>query len=150
MVTADGMAQAQRRLEDYTRRVGEIQRRAEQTQEELKTLRAQASSRDGSVTVVLAPGGRLEKLDLSPRVLQLGHRELAAVIMETIQAAHADAAGQTQAALRPLVGESPAMEFLRDQIGASLPDEDQQPEAPRRPANDDDDGAFGGPILRRD
>lgn len=151
MVTAEGMEAAQRRLEDYTRRVGEIQRRAEQTQEDLKNLRARASSRDGSVTVVLAPGGRLEKLDLSPRAMQLGHRELAATITQTIQAAHADAAGQTEAALRPLVGESQAMDFLRDQIGASLAEEDeQQPEAPRRPTNDDDDGSFGGPILRRE
>lgn len=146
------MEPAQRRLEDYTRRVGEIQRRAEQTQEDLKNLRARAASRDGSVNVVLAPGGRLEKLDLSPSAMQLGHRELAATITQTIQAAHADAAGQTEAALRPLVGESQAMDFLRDQIGASLAeDEEQQPEAPSRPANDDDDdGSFGGPVLRRD
>ncbi|PXY27536.1 hypothetical protein BAY60_14075 [Prauserella muralis] len=165
-------------LADYTRRVGDIQRRAEEAQEQIKTLRAQATSPDGSVSVVLAPGGRLEKLDLTQRALELGPQRLATAITQTIQAAHADAAAQTQNAIMPLVGESDAMEFLRDQIGTALPDEPEseqdtgphtaqghnppaappppaRPQTPPqarpqrpRPDDNDDDEPFGGSILR--
>ncbi|SFP98964.1 Conserved DNA-binding protein YbaB [Amycolatopsis arida] len=176
-MATEGMAGGQQWLADYTRRVGEIQRKAEQTQEQIKNLRARAASQDGSVSVVLAPGGRLERLDLSPRAMDLGPQRLATVITQTIQAAHANAAAQTEEALRPLVGESDAMEFLRDQIGTSLAEEpepepgtapgdqpagpvlrrpDEQapsrpapPRRPRPPRNDDDDDEpFGGSILR--
>lgn len=155
------MDRAQEWLADYTRRVGDIQRRAEQTQEQIKSLRARAASPDGSVSVVLAPGGRLEELRLSPRALELGHQRLAATITQTVQAAHAEAAAQTQEALLPLVGESDAMDFLRDQIGAAMDEEedDQSPAASgtaeertrggrARARDDDDDEPFGGSILR--
>ncbi|PXY22009.1 hypothetical protein BA062_31220 [Prauserella flavalba] len=145
------MGRAEEWLADYTRRVGDIQRRAERTQEQIRNVRGRAASPDGSVSVVLAPGGRLETLDLTPRALELGHQRLAATITQTIQAAHAEAATQTQDALLPLVGESDAMEFLRDQVGAALaePDEDQDSAPRRRRGRDDDeDEPFGGPVLR--
>lgn len=165
-VAAEGMGRAEQWLADYTRRVGDIQRRAEQTQEQIKNVRARAASEDGTVSVVLAPGGRLEKLELTPRALELGHDRLAATITRTIQAAHADAAAQTQDALLPLVGESDAMEFLREQVGTALEEEpepareDEPGGRPRSSRGDDrdnsddrdddnDDGeSFGGSILR--
>ncbi len=152
------MAGAEQRLAEYTRRVNEIQRRAEETQERIKTLRARATSQDGSVSVVLAPGGRLESLTLSPRSLSLGHERLAATITQTIQAAHAEAAAQTQQALQPLVGGTRAMEFLREQIGTALEEDPAATAADRRDAEErpgghrsrgDDGDEFGGSILRR-
>jgi DNA-binding protein YbaB len=134
------MADAERWLADYTRKVGEIQRRAEQTQEQIKNLRARAASQDGTVSVVLAPGGRLESLTLTPRAMELGHQRLAATITQTIQAAHADAAAQTQDALRPLVGESDAMEFLRDQVDSALADD---PAATAGDSGRQEDGGAG-------
>ncbi|MFD2396414.1 YbaB/EbfC family nucleoid-associated protein [Prauserella oleivorans] len=142
-MTTGGMADAEQRLADYTRRVEEIQRRAEQTQEQIKNLRARSVSQDGTVEVVLAPGGRLERLTLSPRSLSLGHERLAATIMQTIQAAHADAAAQTQEALQPLVGGTRAMEFLQDQIGSALEDDPAG-----RPAQDEaTDGAAAAGLT---
>ncbi|AXB47774.1 hypothetical protein A4R43_39410 [Amycolatopsis albispora] len=154
------MAGGEQWLADYTRRVGDIQRRAQETQEQIKNMRARASSSDGAVTVVLAPGGRLESLTLSPASVQLGHQRLAAAIQQTIQAAHADAAAQTQAALQPLVGESDAMEFLRDQVNTAIAedpaapaDQEQPPQQPPRRSDSgdsgDDDEDFGGSIMRR-
>jgi DNA-binding protein YbaB len=141
-------------LDDYTRRVAEIQQRAEQVQTDIKSMRARATSPDGTVSVVLAPGGRLESLDLTPQALQAGHQRLAQIIADTVRAAHDDAAAQTQAALQPLVGDSPAMEFLRDQIETAQHDDpatsngtEQRPA--RRPGNDDDDESpYGGSIMR--
>lgn len=139
-------------LDDYTRRVAEIQQRAEQVQTDIKSMRARASSPDGTVSVVLAPGGRLESLDLTPKALEAGHQRLAKIIADTVRAAHDDAATQTQEALRPLVGDSPAMDFLRDHIEAARQDDpaagssEQRPA--RRPGSDDDDEPHGGSIMR--
>lgn len=158
-MATEGMAGGEQWLADYTRRVGDIQRKAQETQDQIKNMRARASSPDGAVTVVLAPGGRLESLTLSPASVQLGHQRLAASITQTIQAAHADAAAQTQAALEPLVGESDAMEFLKDQVGAAIAEDPAAPQAedqaqqqqpkPRRDPGPDDDDDFGGSIMRR-
>ncbi|MDI5978022.1 YbaB/EbfC family nucleoid-associated protein [Amycolatopsis magusensis] len=158
-MATEGMAGGEQWLADYTRRVGEIQRKAQETQDQIKNMRARASSPDGAVTVVLAPGGRLESLALSPASVQLGHQRLAAAITQTIQAAHADAAAQTQAALQPLVGESDAMEFLKDQVDSAIaedpaaPSAEDQPQPPQQPprrasAEDGDDEDFGGSIMR--
>lgn len=143
------MGDAEEWLANYTQRVSDIQRQAEETQDQIKNMRAHASSTDKSVSVELAPGGRLEKLTLNQRAMDLGPDRLAAVITQTVQAAHADAAAQTQQALEPLVGESDAMEFLRDQIGTALEQEPGEQDATarsNRQADDDDD--FGGSVLR--
>lgn len=152
-----GFGEAHRRLEDYTRRVAEIQRRAEQVQEQIKSARARSTSPDGIVTVVLAPGGRLESLKLSPEAMRLGHEQLAATITQTIRSAHEDAAAQTQEALLPLVGESDAMDFLRDQINSAMADDPGAAQGeetaragedpPARP-DEDDDYFDGGSFLR--
>lgn len=148
------MAAAQQRLDEYLSRVGDIQRRAELAQAQIKQLRAHASSQDGTVSVTLAPGGRLEKLILTPQALAHGHQRLAALITETIRVGHAAAAEQLRDVMEPLVGGTPAMEFLAEQMGAAASDDpadslaapsDQPPPhaapPPRRPARpDDDDG----------
>lgn len=137
-----GLDDAHRWLEDYSRRITETQRRAEQVQEQIRNTRATATSSDGSVSVVLAPGGRLESLKLAPQAMQLGHEQLAATITRTIRSAHEDAAAQTQEALLPLVGESDAMEFLRDQINTAMADDPELAEAEptARPDEGDQDG----------
>ncbi len=111
------------------------------------------------MSVVLAPGGRLESLTLTPNSLLLGHERLAATITETIRVAHAEAASQTQQALQPLVGGTQAMEFLREQIDTALEedpavasaDDRHDAEAGRRGRRShDDEDDLGGPILGRD
>ncbi|GAB3435062.1 YbaB/EbfC family nucleoid-associated protein [Actinophytocola sediminis] len=130
----------ERRLADYMRRVGEIQQRAEETQAQLKTLRARVSSPDRGVSVELAPGGRLERLTISPEAMRHGPEQLAASITETVRAAHAAVAEQMQETLQPLIGDSPAMEFLRDQIDVAQREDDDE-QAPQDPAEPE-------PLLR--
>lgn len=153
----DGLSDAHQRLEDYTRRVAEIQQRAEQAQEQIRGARARAGSPDGTVTVVLAPGGRLESLKLSPEAMRLGHEQLAAAITRTIRSAHEDAAAQTQAALLPLLGETDAMEFLREQVNSAIADDPalvedettpQTEDGGSRHDDEDDDHFDGGSFLR--
>ncbi|OLF14019.1 hypothetical protein BLA60_02240 [Actinophytocola xinjiangensis] len=110
------------------RRVGEIQQRAEQTQAELRTLRARATSPDRGVSVEMAPGGRLERLVITPEAMRNGPDQLAAMITETIRGAHAAVAEQMQQTLQPLIGDSPAMDFLRDQIEVAQREDDDEPD----------------------
>ena len=141
---------AQQRLADYMSRVGDIQQRANEAQEQIRTMRAEVSSADGGVTVVLAPGGRLERLALTPQAMRLGHDGLAALITETVARAHADASARMQATMQPLFGDSTAMDFLREQI--QPPEADDAPAAPGRPAagswEDDDYDEPHGSMLR--
>lgn len=131
----------QQRLDDYMRRVNDIQRRAEETQAQLKALRADVSSPDRSVVVRMAPGGRLEKLSLTPAAMRMSHDQLAALITETVSRAHAAVAGQMEATMQPLIGGTPAMDFLRDQVtAAQAPEEtDEQPRRQQQPPRDDDE-----------
>lgn len=130
------------------RRVNDIQQRAEETQAQLKALRANVSSPDRSVTVTMAPGGRLEKLSLAPSAMRMSHDQLAAMITETVSRGHAAVAEQMEATMQPLIGGTPAMDFLREQVtAAQQPDEEteqQQPrQRPQRPSDPDDDEPFG-------
>jgi DNA-binding protein YbaB len=156
-VQPEPLTAAQQRLDEYMSRVGDIQQRAEQAQTQIKQMRAHASSPDGTVSVTLAPGGRLEKLTLTPQALGHGHQRLATLITETIRAGHAAVAKQLRDAMEPLVGGTPAMEFLSEQMGAAELDDpadslagppEPPPRPPRRPEPDDDDGWQPGPIMR--
>lgn len=154
----------ERRLADYARRVEAIQQQAEETQARLRTLRARTTSADQAVTVDMAPGGRLERLTLSPEAMQYGPERLAALITDTIRQAHGAVAEQMQETMRPLIGDSPAMEFLRDQIDIAQREEPQAQDEPaepasgsplradparsQRPATDDDDDEGFGSVWR--
>ncbi|GAA0513195.1 DNA-binding protein YbaB [Saccharopolyspora erythraea NRRL 2338] len=150
-------------------RVGDIQRRANDVQEQIRGMRAEVGSPDGAVSVVLAPGGRLERLTIAPQAMRLGHERLSALITETVAKAHGAAAQQVQAAMQPLVGGTAAMDFLREQIqpptaddgtagpGAAPTDRGSAPPAapqtPRQPhrgwqEEDDDFDEPGGSFLR--
>jgi DNA-binding protein YbaB len=118
----------ERRLADYTRRVAAIQEQAEETQARLRTLRSRTTSADQSVTVEMAPGGRLERLALSPQAMRHGPERLAALITDTIQQAHGEVAERMRETLQPLVGDSPAMDFLRDHIDVARREEPRPPE----------------------
>jgi DNA-binding protein YbaB len=135
----------QQRLDEYMRRVTDIQQKAEETQAQLKALRANVSSPDRSVTVTMAPGGRLEKLSLTPSAMRMSHEQLAAMITETVSRGHAAVAEQMEATMQPLIGGTPAMDFLRDQVtAAQQPEEtEEQPRRPQRPGSPDDDEPFG-------
>ncbi|MFD5827351.1 YbaB/EbfC family nucleoid-associated protein [Lentzea sp. NPDC060358] len=141
----------QQRLDDYLRRVTEIGQRAEETQAQLKALRADVSSPDRSVAVTMAPGGRLEKLSLTPAAMRMSHDQLAALITETVGRGQAAVARQVETTMQPLIGGTPAMDFLRDQVtAAQQPEETEEPQQQqqRRPSQRPDDDEPFGTIYR--
>lgn len=106
-------------VQDYRRRLDEIGRRAATAQAALAELTATATSRDGAVTVTVAPSGALQRLALGERAEALSRVQLAEAVLATARAAHADAAARAAEAVAPLVGErSAAMDFLRSQLAA--------------------------------
>ncbi|QUH05867.1 YbaB/EbfC family nucleoid-associated protein [Saccharopolyspora erythraea] len=113
----------------------DILRRADDVQERIRTMRAEVAGPDGAVSVVLAPGGRLERLTIAPHAMRLGHERLAALITETVAKAHGAAAQQVQAAMQPLVGGTAAMDFLREQIQPPTADDGNPPAPTAAPAD---------------
>jgi DNA-binding protein YbaB len=135
-------------LDAYTRKVAVLAQRAEQVQADLKSIRAQASSPDETITVVLAPGGRVESIELSEQAMAHGHRRLGTMIAETIRAAHNQTLDRTRETMAPLLGDSPAMEFLDGHLAASRADPpDVDPEKGQHSRTRDDDD-FQPSVLR--
>jgi DNA-binding protein YbaB len=106
--------------------------------------RSVAQSPDGAVAVVVASGGRIEEIQLTPKAMDLGHTALGRTIMETLRRAQVDAARKMEETMRPLLGDGASMEFLREQVEQSIvrTDPAAAPETPRRGPDDDFDGGF--------
>ncbi|MDN5749186.1 MAG: YbaB/EbfC family nucleoid-associated protein [Pseudonocardia sp.] len=101
-------------LDSYQQELQDIRGRALRAQAELAGVEATTSSADGSVTVTVAPGGALRRVVFSEQSQALSRTRLAALVVEAVARAHADAAARATAALAPLIGErSEAMRTLR-------------------------------------
>jgi DNA-binding protein YbaB len=150
----------------------DIARRAAEAKARLERIAATATSADGAVTVTVNTGGALQELTFGPRADELPRTRLAQAILATAKRAQVDAARQLTSVMAPVIGaDSDAMKFLQEQIPApEVPEEEPAapprwefteerretpppppppPVRPARPRPDDDDGDFGGPILRR-
>lgn len=162
-MTESGKEQFETWLTDFQNKIEQLEQEAQQTQEQVRELRGQASSADGTVSVVLAPGGKLDELTLSPRAMELGPQKLAAVIKQTVQAAHADAAGQTENMLESMLGDTDAMSFFREQLNPETKDDQDTAAASRSSSgagnddarqtpdrgDDDTDEDSGGSVMQR-
>ncbi|MBA8825369.1 DNA-binding protein YbaB [Saccharopolyspora lacisalsi] len=122
-------------LADFESKANQMQEQLEQSQEAFSNARGEASSSDGSVTVTVAGGGGIESIDLTARSLELGHTKLASTIMETIRQAQSQAARQVEESMKPLLGDGEAMNFLSEQVEASIA---------RMQPDDEDSAASGG------
>jgi DNA-binding protein YbaB len=115
-------------LDDFENKAKQMQQQLAQSEEAFANARSEASSPDGSVTVVVAGGGAIESLQLSPKSVQLGHQELASKIIQTIRTAQTQAARAVEDSMRPLLGEGEGMNFLSEQVAAGIAKADAAPE----------------------
>lgn len=104
---------AQEWLPSYRERLSEIKARADAARRALSGLEGTAATRDGAVTVTVAPTGALRRLVLTERAEQLSRTQLAEAVLETARRAHAHVARDVQDVLAPLVGASEAGRHLR-------------------------------------
>lgn len=127
-------------LEQYGQRLEEMQARGEQVQAVLARATGRAVSPDGAVTVVVGTGGRVEEIQLSPRIRDISHTALGPTIVETIHRAHVDLGRAVEESVLPILGEGEAMQFLREQIAQAANSPIGGSAEPRRRPADEDDG----------
>lgn len=128
-------------VESYRQRLDEIQQRADGAVAELSEISATAYSRDNAVGVTVNPSGGLEDLQLGKATERMPPERLRKLILDTTRAAQAEAGKKVEAAMRPLLGETEGMNFLRSQL-AKEPDP-APPSSNERTRTDDDDDDEG-------
>ncbi|MFS8102273.1 YbaB/EbfC family nucleoid-associated protein [Lentzea alba] len=135
-------------LEEKIRAFSEQAAKAGQLKDKISELRGQARSRDGSVTVTVAPSGAVLGLQLSPAATRMNHTQLQQEILATIRAATQQAAQLLQETVTPVLGDQ--AERFKDAFNAHS--HVLMPEAPPqnrpRPAPSQDDDFGGDSILR--
>lgn len=91
-----------------------------EAQETLQTLNGSAYSRDGAVTVTVAPSGAVVDVQLSPRAMERSHIQLQLELMELIRLATEHAAEQMEEQLGEAFG--PDLDKFRAAMaGETLP-----------------------------
>lgn len=87
-------------------------KRGREVQAAVARIRGEASSRHGEVDAVVDPRGHVLDIRLMPHALELGLVRLSRLLVETIQRAQQDAAGQVDQAWQPLTTDPSVREIL--------------------------------------
>ena len=93
-------------MADYQRRIGELEARARQAQDALRSVSATVSSANGAVTVTVDPDGGLRQLIFTERADDLSRPRLADAVLDAVRRARADVTRHAEDALRPLLGDA--------------------------------------------
>ncbi|TDC94804.1 YbaB/EbfC family DNA-binding protein [Saccharopolyspora aridisoli] len=159
-VGKSGLMEPEYLVRDLEAKAAEMQRRAEEMQEQIKSANATATSRDGAVTVQVAPNGALQNIEFSQRATSLSAIQLTQTVMQTVRQAQMEAARKITEIVEPQFGGTDAMDFITGFM--PQPDDEQQTgkessgpqkNAPKRPEpqsgwDDDDDLNDGRSFLR--
>nr|WP_225955027.1 YbaB/EbfC family nucleoid-associated protein [Kibdelosporangium phytohabitans] len=163
-------------MRDFESKIADAQAKAAAVQQGLANAEGSASSKDGTVTVTVAPTGALTNLRLTAEAMRLSHSQLAAEIMAVARTAQRSAATQVAETFEQVNGAGsesyqliaeylpPAEEQDEEELeprqygfedgsdNAEQPPAPPRPEPPRRPAarpDETDDPEFGnGSIFR--
>ncbi|MEU6646048.1 YbaB/EbfC family nucleoid-associated protein [Saccharomonospora sp. NPDC046836] len=103
------------------RQVQEMQQKASALSEAFAESAATVSSRDGSVTVTVAPNGALRNLQLGARACELGPARLTAAIMDTVRLAQKQTARSIADSFSIINGPGESTDLIR----SFLPPEDE-------------------------
>ncbi|SHG85663.1 YbaB/EbfC family nucleoid-associated protein [Streptoalloteichus hindustanus] len=125
------------RFNELMRTFEEQATKASTLRDALKDLKGTAQSRDGAVTVTVAPSGAVVGLQLSPRAMQKSHVALQQEILQTIREATSNAAQQVEETVAPVLGDE-LMDRFRQGIGSARveaiqPDASPAPQPERTP-----------------
>lgn len=132
------------------RQVREMQSKAAALNEALSTAGATVRTRDGAVTVTLAPNGALTNLELGHRACDLGPARLTAAIMGAVRDAQRQTARAVADSFATIDGDTESTAMVRSFLPPDPPpdgdfaapeaSEPPPPPAPRhRPVADNDD-----------
>ncbi|WP_410676740.1 YbaB/EbfC family nucleoid-associated protein [Amycolatopsis sp. cmx-4-68] len=95
------------------RQVRDMQSKAAALNEALSAAGATVRSRDGAVTVTLAPNGALTNLELGHRACELGPARLTAAIMSTVREAQRRTARSVADSFATINGDGESTEMVR-------------------------------------
>ncbi|MER7113993.1 YbaB/EbfC family nucleoid-associated protein [Saccharomonospora azurea] len=95
------------------RQASQMQERAAALQEAFAAAAATVTSRDGTVTVSLAPNGALRNIQFGKRACELGEARLAATIMDTVRQAQSQTARAVTSSVQSIVGNGEAVEMMK-------------------------------------
>ncbi|MCR3722207.1 MULTISPECIES: YbaB/EbfC family nucleoid-associated protein [Prauserella salsuginis group] len=101
-------------LQHYVERQAvEMQQRATELQDAFAAAAATVSSRDGAVTVSLAPNGALRNIQLGKRACELGEARLTATIMDTVRQAQRQTAQAVAGSVESIMGGGEVLEMMQ-------------------------------------
>lgn len=143
------MVDPQSWLAGFEARVASAKAKAEQFSESLNSAGASATSRDGLVTVTVAPNGSLANLRISDAALRdRSGTQLSELVLRTAREAQRAAANHVLTAFTELGGTD--SEATRMLTGFVPPPEEQEPNAgpPRRSADRAGDDTEDNTVLR--
>ncbi|MEU0469497.1 YbaB/EbfC family nucleoid-associated protein [Amycolatopsis sp. NPDC006131] len=93
--------------------VREMQQKAAALQDALGEASATVRSKDGSVTVTIAPNGALQSLELGHRACDLGPARLTAAIMQAVREGQRQAARAMSDSFTAIAGDGESAEVIR-------------------------------------
>ncbi|WP_116205150.1 YbaB/EbfC family nucleoid-associated protein [Amycolatopsis circi] len=128
-------------LDDFQRRIDEMQAKSVALQETLSTAEGRAKSGDGLVSVSVAPNGALKNLEIDDRALRHGGARLTASIMDAYGKAQRQVSRDVIDAFEPIAGDSEMMNVVK----SYLPEPEEEPEPPAEPPRSEPPARYPGP-----
>ncbi|MEV4055277.1 YbaB/EbfC family nucleoid-associated protein [Amycolatopsis sp. NPDC049688] len=119
------------------RQVREMQSKAAALNEALSTAGATVRTRDGAVTVTLAPNGALTNLELGHRACELGPARLTAAIMGAVRDAQRQTARAVADSFATINGDTESTAMVRSFLPPDPPPENTEPAPRHRPTAED-------------
>ncbi|ATE52339.1 YbaB/EbfC family nucleoid-associated protein [Actinosynnema pretiosum] len=131
-------------LAQYGQKIEQAKREAAQTEAKLGGVGGSATSPDGLITVSVNASGALTDLILRPALRGEDPERIAAAVLKAVAEAQRAAAGQVVEIVSELVGDSPALEFVKSRMpngysGDGTDPVEPAPEVQRRDTRPDDD-----------
>ena len=106
-------------------RIMAVQQKALAARATLQDTTVTKSSQDHSVTLTVNPGGGLVRIQFGPAAEKKALSQLATTVMQTYQAAAAEAVAVTIGVMREVTGgDSTALDVLRANVPAEIVEED--------------------------
>jgi hypothetical protein len=141
------MDEAQQWLLQYDEKLKAVAERAEQTDKALREVGGSATSPDGEVVVRVSASGATTDLILRPSVREMDPDRLSRLILDTTRQAQREAGAQVVEAMRGLVGESEALDVVKNALPEGFRGDGRDtPEDPDlKPDTRSDDDYFENP-----
>lgn len=131
-------------LKQYGAKIEQAKQQAEQAVGQLGGVGGSASSPDGLITVTVNATGVLTGLQIKPEARGMDPSEIASAVLTASTKAQREASGRVVQIMGEFVGESPALDFVKQQMpngyaGDGTDEEEPKSELERKDTRPDDE-----------